>query len=104
MNAEIHNISSFLLGMGANKGCTVHVVISPFALLCHMLRSKHHWGSQPALASSVFWGMFLHWSCALSGPLKGALCWVTKDHACMQCHLQKHLVAPCVCAVALGFC
>lgn len=50
MNAEIHNILSFLLGLGANKRCTVHMGISPFALLCHMLRSKHHWGSLPALA------------------------------------------------------
>lgn len=44
------SILSSLLRMGANKRLTVHVGISPFALLCHTLRSEHHLGSQPALA------------------------------------------------------
>lgn len=44
------SVLSSLLRMGANKRLTVHVGISPLALLCHVLRSEHLWGSHPALA------------------------------------------------------
>lgn len=50
----------FLLGMEAHKSCTVHVGISPFVLLCHMLRSKHHGmicilGNAPTLVPCSVW-------------------------------------------------
>lgn len=107
MNTEVHNILSFLLGMGANKSCTVHLGISPFPRSATCLDQNipgafsqpwHnlYFGDVPALVPCSVW--------ASQG------CFVLDDkgtglHVMAFAKAEtQHLVAPCVHVVPLGIC